>query len=388
MLDGVHSNATKIIWGSDLWPYFIDEVASHGNSLLMIFGSVSDRQQLLQSRLESDLHSKGIKTFCLCGVEADPDANKVYEAIKLIRHQNIDSVLAVGGGSVIDTAKAVGIGAPVDYDFFDFFDGIAKPEASLPVGVLLTISGAGSESSDGSVITKEARKLSCGSPFMYPAYAYIDPNIQLTVPKHLVACGIYDSLSHVMERYFTSTDNVSTTTFLGEALFKNICRLGQKVIADLSDSHLRGDLIWAQKLAHDNTVGFGRKQCWATHTISHEIGVRTKRTHGEILSVLFPAWMTFIAREQPLQIAKFGRQVFDIDDRTTLDNQCLQTVDALKEYSRSINLATTMLELAPTLTSEYEDVAKACSTTTKSGTIGNFRRLSVDDICEILELAT
>jgi len=385
MLNGIHCNYTKSIFGTDLWDDFINEILCYGKKVLLVFGNISERQELLKQRLEKDLSS--IETWSITGVTADPDALMVYRGIELVKKNSIDHILAIGGGSVIDTAKAIGIGAKVSFDFFDFFDGKARPNSMLPVGVLLTISGAGSESSDGAVITKDNKKLSCGAPNMYPHYVYIDPSLQLTVPENLVSCGIYDSITHVMERYFSSTKNVETTSALAIALFRNIIELGVKVNNNLYDPDLRGDLIWAQKLAHDNTVGFGRKQCWATHTISHEIGVRTKETHGEILSVLFPAWMSFIATEQPETIAKFGREAFNVDTKNSLVMQCEDTVFSLKEFSKTLGLATTFTELGHDLRDQFQSIANACSRTTQSGTIGNFRRLSIDDIEKILEIA-
>lgn len=385
MIGGINHNYTKAFFGDELWDAFISEVISHGKRVLLVFGNISERQKELQSRLGRDLSNTQI--WSLTGVTADPTADKVYEGIELVEKNNIDHILAIGGGSVIDAAKAIGLGCKADHDFFDFFDGAKRPESMLPVGVLLTISGAGSEASDGAVITKDGRKLSCGGPFMHPQYVFMDPYLQLTVPEHLLCCGIFDSLSHIIERYFSNTPHVSTTSALALALFKNIMELGLSVKNNPADVELRGELIWAQKLAHDNTVGFGRKQCWATHTISHEVGVRTKETHGEILSVLFPAWLTFIATEQPEAVAKFGSAVFDLESEESLEKQCTVTVSKLKEFSKMLGLATSLQDLGHDLQDQYESIAKACSETTKSGTIGNFRRLNTADIEKILKLA-
>ena len=386
MLSGINHNYTKAFVGAELWDSFIREVILHGKRTLLVFGNISERQKELQNRLETDLSN--IQTWSLTGVLADPSADIVYKGIELVKKNNIEHILAIGGGSVIDAAKAIGLGCKVDTDFFDFFDGLKRPENMLPVGVLLTISGAGSEASDGAVVTKDGRKLSCGGPFMHPQYVFIDPRLQLTVPEHLLCCGIFDSLSHIIERYFSNTPYVTTTSALALALFKNIMELGLAVKNNPTDVELRGELIWAQKLAHDNTVGFGRKQCWATHTISHEVGVRTKETHGEILSVLFPAWLTFIANEQPEAVAKFGRAVFDLEEGASLEEQCIFTVSKLKEFSKLLGLATSFQDLGHDLRDQYKSIAEACSKTTQSGTIGNFRRLNTVEIEKILSLAT
>lgn len=388
MLNGILDNYTKVFFGADTWPEFVKEVASYGHSVLVVLGSDSQRRRKLKIKLSEALDGEHASVHYLEDVAPNPNADKVYEGIAIAQENAVRVVVAAGGGSVVDTAKAIAVGAQVRHDFFDFFTEISTPKSSLPVAVLLTLSGSGSESSDGCVITKEGLKRACGAPFMYPRCAFLDPSLQLSVPSYLLACGVYDSIAHVMERYFSNTTNVATTSALGIALIKNIMTLGLSALENIDDVELRGDLIWAQKLAHDNTVGFGRKQCWGVHTIAHEIGARTNLPHGAILSALYPAWMSFIAKEQPEAVCQFGKKVFGLNEAGEIKSVALDTVARMSAFSNAIGLPANLHELGCNLESSFEDIAAGCSSTTVSGTIGNFRRLNRSEIVTILELAS
>ena len=249
------------------------------------------------------MNEAGIPFSELSGVHANPRSGKVYEGIDLVRQTGADFLLALGGGSVIDTAKAIGFGAPYDGDFWDFFTGKAKIETALPVGVVLTISAAGSEGSPNCVITHENGNLKWGIPVtdvVRPRFAVLNPRLTCSLPAYQTACGAVDMMAHIMERYFTNTPDVALTDRLCEALMKTVLDAAPKAIADPNDYAARADLMWAGMLAHNNSCGVGREQDWASHQIEHELSAFYDCAHGAGLAVVLPAWMEYVLPHDPV----------------------------------------------------------------------------------------
>ena len=244
-----------------------------GTRVLLVTGGGSVRRNGAYDAVTASLEAAGIPFAELSGVQANPRSGKVYEGIDLVRQTGVDFLLAVGGGSVIDTAKAIGFGALYKGDFWDFFTGAAKIEKTLPVGVVLTISAAGSEGSDSCVITQERGNLKWGCPktdVIRPKFAVLDPRFTCSLPAYQTASGAVDMMAHILERYFTNTPDVALTDRLCEALMKTVLDAAPKAIADPNDYAARADLMWAGMLAHNNSCGVGRDQDWASHQI--EIG--------------------------------------------------------------------------------------------------------------------
>jgi len=383
MLSGIYRNPTAVYFGAGALDMASQELSSLGSSALLIFGGFSGSTTKIVEDVKNLLERGGVTVYPLGGVRANPTSDFVYRAAAVCRQNNVNFVVAVGGGSVIDTAKAVAIASPDGGDFFDFFKRTRLPTSSLPVAAILTISGSGSESSDGAVIDKNREKYSCGSPLMYPKIAVLDPGYTITVPRYLTSCGIADSISHILERYFSTTPHVEVSTGLCESLMRSIMHLGPRVLGEPSNANIRAELMWASKVAHDNTVGFGRKHDWATHTIVHELGARFDRPHGELLAIVFPAWMSFMAGRNPSVFQRLGSAVFRLEDPSPES-----AIECYKDFLRDIELPTRLRDvIGAGVSDQFQEIADACSRTTQSGTLGNFQRISSADTIEILKLA-
>ena len=296
MLDGIIRNPTEVYFGHGAELNVGNLIKKHSNKVLLHYGGNSFKKYGLFERVADSLKNAGVEFIEIGGVKSNPEADLVYESIDVCRKENIDFILAVGGGSVIDSAKAIGIGVPYSGDFFDFFEKKQKPQASLKVGVILTIPGSGSETSDSAVITHSQlkKKYDCSNPLMFPVFAILNPEVTFTVSKFYTSCGIVDAIAHVLERYFSNTAYVDCTSRIGEGLIKTLIKYANIVDKEPDNYDVRAEIMWACKLAHDNTAGFGRKQDWSSHSIAHELGLIYDVTHGATLAVIFPAWMKIV----------------------------------------------------------------------------------------------
>ena len=284
-----------------------------GTKVLLVYGSGSVKRNGAYAAVTGSLQKAGIPFAELSGIQANPRSGKVYEGIELVRREGCDFLLALGGGSVIDTAKAIGFGAGYHGDFWDFFTGEAAIETTLPVGVVLTIAAAGSEGSDSCVITQEEGNLKWGCPktdLIRPKFAVLNPRFTCSLPAYQIACGAVDMLAHICERYFTNTPDVGLTDRLCEALLKTILDAAPKAVALPEDTASHADLMWAGMLAHNDLCGTGRVQDWASHQIEHELSAFYDCAHGAGLAVVLPAWMDYVCGHNPMRFARFAVNVF------------------------------------------------------------------------------
>jgi alcohol dehydrogenase YqhD (iron-dependent ADH family) len=222
MLSGVFRNPTTIIFGNNSLSFLGNEIHSYTKKVLVVYGSSSFFKLGLDKQITNQLNEVGLGPIFLGGVKPNPDSNLVYDGIEICRKENVDFILAVGGGSVIDTVKAIAIGVKYEGDFFDYFEKKLLPNKIIKFGVILTIAGAGSESSDGAVITKNGKKYTCGSPLMYPTFSILNPELTYSVNDFLTSCGNVDAISHILERYFTDETNVEVSSGLCESLIKTL----------------------------------------------------------------------------------------------------------------------------------------------------------------------
>ena len=320
-----------------------------GTRVLLVTGGGSVHRNGAYDAVTASLREAGIPFAELSGVQANPRSGKVYEGIQLLRDTGADFLLAVGGGSVIDTAKAIGFGALYDGDFWDFFTGKAKIEKTLPVGVVLTISAAGSEGSDSCVITQEKGNLKWGCPktdVIRPKFSVLDPRLTCSLPAYQTASGAVDMLAHIMERYFTNTTDVALTDRLCEALLKTVLDAAPKAIADPADYAARADLMWAGMLAHNNSCGVGREQDWASHQIEHELSAFYDCAHGAGLAVVLPAWLTYVLPHNPTRLAQFAVRVFGCEmNFEHPEDTARQGIERLRQFFRSLGMPTTLEEI-------------------------------------------
>ena len=319
-----------------------------GTRVLLVYGGGSVKRNGAYDDAVASLREAGIPFLELSGVQPNPRSGKVYEGIDLCRREGVDFLLAVGGGSAIDTAKAIAVGVPYQGDFWDLYSGKAA-ETSLPVGVVLTLSATGSEASDSSVITHEEGNRKWGntkSDVYRPVFAVMNPRYTCTLPAYQTACGAADMLSHILERYFTPTDHVDVTDRLCEGLMQTILAAAPRALAHPDDYNARAELMWAGMLAHNNLCGVGRKQDWACHQIEHELSALCDCAHGAGLAAVTPAWMTYVMDRDVMRFAQLAVRVFGCEmDFRHPEITAREGITRLTAWLRSIGMPVTLGEL-------------------------------------------
>ncbi|HBG66995.1 MAG TPA: NADH-dependent alcohol dehydrogenase [Treponema sp.] len=359
-----------------------------GTKVLLHFGGGSAVRSGLIGRVKESLSAAGLGFVELGGVHPNPLDTKVYEGIRLCRQEGVDFILAVGGGSVIDSAKAIAMGCCYDGDFWDFYSGKAAPEAALPVGTVLTIAAAGSEGSGDSVITKAdgMLKRGAGGDCIRPRFSILNPALTQSLPAYQSACGATDIMAHVFERYFTNTKHVETTDRLCEAVLLSMVHETPKVIADPDDYQARANIMWAGMVAHNNIVGVGREQDWNSHGIEHELSGMYDCAHGAGLAVIMPAWMKFVYKHDVMRFAQMAVRVWGCAmDFAEPERTALAGIAAFRSFLTSIGMPSTIRELG----GKKEDIPALVQKfgLPEGGTTGGFVHLTSADIAAIYELA-
>lgn len=359
-----------------------------GKKVLLHYGGGSVVRSGLLQRVKDSLRKENIEYTELGGVKPNPRSGLVYEGIELCRNENIDFVLAVGGGSTIDSAKAIAAGVLYQGDFWDFYQGKEVTEA-LPVGTVLTIAAAGSEGSPDSVITHEngMYKRGASGEALRPVFSILNPALTQTLPAYQTACGITDIMAHLFERYFTNTLNVEVTDRLIEGLLITMINEAPKVIADPNDYEARANIMWAGMMAHNNSCGVGREQDWASHNIEHELSAVYDCAHGAGLAVVFPAWMTYTMSHDIPRFAKLASRVWGCDmDYDHPEKTALEGIICLKRFLKSIGMPGNFKELG----ADEKDIEKmahtACYGDGRTGEIGSFVTLDEKAVAEIYRL--
>lgn len=315
--------------------------------VMIVYGGGSVVRSGLLDRVGHSLEAEGIAVVTLGGVRPNPTDDLVYEGIRIAREEEIEALLAVGGGSVIDTAKAIAAGVPYEGDFWDFYAGKAVVETALPIGVVLTIPAAGSEGSGNSVITRldGLHKLSLRTETaLRPKFACLNPELTFTLPPYQTASGIADMMVHIFERYFSPTEGVEVTDRIAEGLLKAIIAEAPKVMACPDNYAARANIMWSGTLAHNGLCGCGRREDWASHFMEHELSAVYGVTHGAGLAVIVPAWMEFVSRSKPAKVAQLGRRVFDVQASDDVE-AAREAVSRLRAFFSSIGLPVTMKAL-------------------------------------------
>ena len=351
-----------------------------GSNVLVHYGGGSVIRSGLLDRVKASLEAAGVKYTLLGGVKPNPRSGLVYEGIELCRANGIDFILAVGGGSVIDSSKAIACGVLYDGDFWDFYCG--KPiEKALPVGTVLTIAAAGSEGSGDSVITKEdgMYKRGAGSEFLRPKFSIMNPELTETLPPYQTACGITDIMAHLYERYLTNSRDVEVTDRMIEALLLTMKNEAPKVIADPSDYQARANIMWAGTMAHNNSCGVGRSQDWNSHNIEHELSALYDCAHGAGLAVTMPAVFRYVMKHDEARFAQVAQRVWGV-------SSAAEGIDAFQAFLKSIGMPATLGELG----GREEDipvlVKNLCYGDGRTGTISGFVTLDEKDCAEIYKM--
>ena len=356
--------------------------------VLIVYGQGSVVRSGLLARVKSSLDAVNIEYVELGGVNPNPTDDRVYEGIDLCRRESIDGVVAVGGGSAIDTAKAIAGGVPYDGDFWDFYSG-KKVEKALPVATVLTIAAAGSEGSSGSVVTKEEGMLkrSAGGEALRPVFSILNPELTQTLPAYQTACGVTDIMAHLFERYFTNTQNVEVTDRVIEGLLLTMIHETPKVMADPNNYEARANIMWAGMLAHNNCCGVGRDQDWASHDMEHELSALYDCAHGAGLAVVFPAWMEYNLQHDVMRFAQVAHRVWGCSmDFQHPEITAKAGIRAFRAFLKSIGMPQTLAELG----GKEEDIPYLAHTAAygngNDGTLGSFVVLQEEDMANIYRL--
>lgn len=359
-----------------------------GSRVLLHYGGGSVKKNGVYDAVAASLKAAGLPFTELGGVQPNPRSAKVREGIDLCRREGVDFVLAVGGGSVIDSAKAIAMGAPYEGDFWDFFTGKAAPDKMLPVGVVLTIPAAGSEGSPNAVITREEGNLKWGSPkhdVIRPKFAVMNPRFTCSLPPYQTACGIADMMAHIFERYVTRTPDVEVTDRLCEALLKTIIEAAPRVMADPSDYGARANIMWCGTQAHNNSCGVGRDQDWASHQIEHELSAFNDCAHGAGLAVVMPAWMEFVMESGVERFAQLAVRVWGLEmDFVHPERTASRGIARFREFLRSIGMPVTLGELGV----EEKDIPGLVAHRREKGfPFGMFKKIGEAEMEAILRIA-
>lgn len=387
MLNFEFYSPTEFVFGKDREDECGTYAKKYGAQRVLIhYGSGSAVRSGLLDRVKKSLSDSGIYFTELGGVKPNPRDTLVYEGIELCRKESIDFILAVGGGSVIDSSKAIAIGVPYDGDFWDFYSG--KPiEKALPIGVVLTIAAAGSEGSGNSVITKEdgMLKRGTGSDLLRSKFSILDPALTQTLPAYQTACGATDIMAHVFERYFTNTKEVEITDRLCEAVLLTMVKETPRVIADQNNYDARANIMWAGMVAHNNIVGVGRQQDWNSHGLEHELSGLYDVAHGAGLAVMMPAWMEFVYKHDVMRFCQMATRVFGCNmNFADPEVTAREGIKRFREFLRSIGMPINFAELG----AKEEDIPTLVEKLgVGDGRRAGFVELSAADCTEIYKIA-
>lgn len=306
------------------------------HKVLVVYGQGSAVRSGLIGRVTQSLTEAGIAWGTLAGIRPNPEDGPVREGIETVRREGYDFLLAVGGGSVVDTAKAIALGVPYEGDFWDFYAGRATATRALPVGVVLTIPAAGSEASGNTVITntRTGQKVSLRCPMVLrPHFAVMNPELTFTLPPFQTASGVCDMMVHIFERYFSNTAATTVTDRVSEGLLRAIMESGREVMAHPDSYDARANIMWAGTLAHNGLCGTGRTEDWASHGLEHELSALYGVTHGAGLAVVFPAWLAVVSRTNPHRTVQLAREVLGITTEGKSDQTvCSEAVAALRAF--------------------------------------------------------
>jgi alcohol dehydrogenase YqhD (iron-dependent ADH family) len=358
--------------------------------VLIHYGGKSAIRSGLIESVKKSLELVGISYVTLQGVVPNPHLSLVYEGIELCKKENVDFILAIGGGSVIDSAKAIGYGVVNEGDVWDFFVGKREAYACLPIGAVLTIAAAGSEMSNGCVITNEKKglKRAYDTDLCRPKFSILNPELTITLPAYQTASGVVDILMHTMERYFNHSDNMSITDTISEALMRNVIKYA-KILSDEPENYeARAEVMWAGSLAHNGLTGCGTAGGdWASHNMEHEIGGMFDVAHGAGLSAIWGSWARYVSYAAKHRFVSFAVNVLDVDPKNTDEEIIEKGISAMEHFYHSINMPISLKELGIVPTDEQiEQMAESCEQAT-GGANGCIVPLKKDDMVKIYHMA-
>lgn len=383
---------TKVVFGKDEEKNVGKLAKDFGAKKVLIhYGGGSAVRSGLIDRIKTSLSEENISFVELGGVKPNPRLSLIYEGIKLAKENGVDFILAVGGGSVIDSAKGIGYGVanPDIEDVWDLYIGKKKTQKCAPIGVVLTIAAAGSEMSSGSVVTKEDEQLkrSYGCDNARPKFAIMNPELTYTLPKYQIACGVVDIMMHTMERYFSPVGNLELTDKIAEGLLRTMLKYGKLSLENPYNYEARAEIMWASSLAHNGLTGCGGIGDWSTHQLEHDLGGVYDIAHGAGLAAIWGSWARYVYKENPRRFVQFAENVFGIEKVGTDEEMAIKGIEAMENFYKEIEMPISISETGITLSDEdVEMLAEKCS---NNGTryIGSFKKLFKEDMAKIYSMA-
>ena len=385
-LDFCFHNPTKIYFGKGAINNLKDELKKYGNTIMLAYGKGSIKKIGLYDELMKIFNEAGKKVVEFSGIMPNPTAAKVKEGIKLVRENNVDFILAVGGGSTMDCTKAVSMGAANDVEFWDYFYmNYNPPKNKIPFGTIVTMVGTGSEMNGGSVITNEDVKIKTGVvyPNMLPDFSILNPEYTYSLSKFQMVSGICDMMSHIMEQYFSKPDTDNVSDDLSEALMKNIIKNAYICIENPNDYNARGNIMWDATLALNTLIGCSKEGDWEVHNIEHQLSAYYDVAHGMGLAAISPSYYRHIIDFGLSKFKKFAINVFGVSTDNKTDKEiALEGINKLEEFFKNIGATTTLRELGITNKEELNEIAKTCFVSNSA-----YKVMSIDDIKAILQNA-
>ncbi len=375
-------NPSKIYFGSDYTDKLTSEVKNF-KKVLVMFGSDRIKRNGLFDKVTSAIKAAKASFFELGGVKPNSPLGIIREGIAICKKENIDLILSIGGGSVIDAGKAVAIGAVTEEDIWDVYAKGLEVKAALPLGVILTVSATGSEASPASVIEnlETSEKRVCESELIYPKFSILDPKETHSLPADVTFAGVVDMLSHIMERYFSNTKNTDLTDALCEATMRTIIKNSRIILKDLKNAEARAELMLSAMIAHNGVLGMGREEDWASHRIAHEITASFGTAHGDTLAMVIPEWMKHVYKNNIPVFARFARNVFlvkEADDTKAAELGIKAYEDYLSELGKDIDVSTFDVD-----DKVIEDMTMRAIFYDDKKTLGRFVKLGKTEIIEI-----
>ncbi len=388
MQNFIHCIPTTVYFGKGQVKALPEELRKRAKRILIVTGRGSVKKYGIFDDVIKQVKKAGIEYVELSGIKGNPRLKSVYRGIEICKKECADFILAVGGGSVIDTAKTIAVGVKYSGDVWDFFikDKGLFPADALPIGCVLTIAATGSEMNENAVITKEdtRRKLAFGSPLLRPVFSILDPEYTYTVNKYHTAAGVADIMAHVFEQYFSHTPAYAQDR-MAEALLKTCIHYGPIVCEKPRDYDARANIMWASSLALNDLIGEGKEQDWASHGIEHELSAVYDISHGVGLAIIAPNWMRHVLSKKTLKkFLEYGINVWDIEEDKNEMAIANEAIDKSRKFFNSLGLPSKLSEVNIS-DEKFEDMAK--NTIKHYGQVGSFKRLSKEDIVEILRMS-
>lgn len=386
MLDFTYYTPTKVFFGKDSHKNIGEIIKDYGyKKIMMQYGFGSIKKNGLYDEIMSSLNENNIEVIEMGGVQPNPTISFVRKAVEIAKKENVEMILAVGGGSVLDSSKYTAAGAKSDSDPWDFPTRKAVVSDALPVGCILTIAAAGSEMSSSAVITNEELNMKRGynSDFNRCLFAICNPTLTFTVNKYQTACGIVDIMSHTMERYFSVCASTDLTDRIGESVLKSVIDAGKVLMETPSDYDARATVMWASSISHNDLTGCGREHFLAVHQLEHALsGEYENIAHGAGLAVLFPAWAKYVYKYAPERFAQFARRVWDITESDD-EKAALLGIEAMADYFKFLGMPSSLREFG--IKADCTDKLSDLCTFGRNREIKTYINLDYDKIKEIFD---